>query len=394
MHRAIAQRLNKLVVVVLIVAAFGAGWSLRGQQSTTAQEYDFTLLREVEGLVASNYVSTLPDPVQMEYAAIRGYLQSLGDPYTFFIDPPVAQSESDALAGRYGGIGVEVKRNEAGLIVLYPYPDSPAERAGVLAGDVLLDVNDGQLQGGESVDQIRQLLRGEIVEGANNGVTITVLAPDATEPRTIFIAFEEISVPSVLWRVLAEDTSIGYIQIRSFTARTPEELATAITELEAAGTTALILDLRENYGGLLEESIQIADMFLAEGLIFREQKRDTNNERTATPDISVPLDMPIYILVNNRTASAAEVVVGALQDNNRAQTVGQKTVGKGSVQYVFALSDGSSVHITAAIWLTPAGTPINGVGIEPTIPMIPDANGRDVELGEAIRRIQQANTDS
>lgn len=364
-----------------------AGFIFRGGHMATAQNGDFSLLKEVQNLLAQNYVKELPAHTELEYAAIRGYLAALDDPFTFFIDPPVAQSESDALAGRYGGIGADVQRNEAGMLVLFPYPDSPAERAGVQNGDVLLDVNNGELQSGAPVDVVRQLLRGEIVEGENNGVTILVLHPGETEPREYFIVFEEIRVPSVLWRVLEEDPTIGYIQIKSFTSLTPEEVELAVDDLKTKNITALILDLRDNYGGLLRESIDIADFFLDNGVIVREQKRDGESVSESTEGTIVS-DWPIYILTNQRTASAAEVVVGALQDNGRAIAVGQKTLGKGSVQYIFALSDGSSIHLTAALWQTPNGTPINGVGIEPDIPMIPDENGRDVELGESIRRIQ------
>lgn len=382
---------RSLLWVALLTTAFGAGWVLRGDPAR-AQDNDFALLREVQGLLAEHYVKELPSTTEMEYAAIRGYLGALNDPYTFFIDPPVTRSESDALAGRYGGIGVDITRDEAGRLVLFPYPDSPAERAGVLNGDILLDINDGQLQAGERLDVIRQMLRGEIVEGEENGVTITVIQPDATEPRTYFILFEEIRVPSVLWRVLEEDSQTGYIQVKSFTALTPDDFAEAVQALEEAGVTALVLDLRDNAGGLLRESIQLADMLLDGGVIVREVDHEGETVRQAGAGSVVPGNWPMYVLVDSRTASAAEVVAAALQDNERATLVGQKTLGKGSVQFIFGLSDGSSVHITAAVWQTPDGHPINGVGIEPDIPMIPDENGRDVELGEALRLLSTARS--
>ncbi|MCI0709800.1 MAG: S41 family peptidase [Chloroflexi bacterium] len=373
-------------VLLLMTIAFGAGFAARDASIADAQDStNLPILAEVQNLLREHYVRDLPDEKEMEYAAIRGYLGALDDRFTFFIDPPVAQSESDALAGRFGGIGVDVKRNEEGLIELIPYPDSPAERAGVRIGDILLDVNDGQLQVGERLDVIRQMLRGEIVEGEENGVTILVIGPGETEPREYFILFEEIRVPSVIWRVLPEDPQIGYIQIKSFTSLTPEEVEEAANSLK--GITELVLDLRDNFGGLLQESIEVADMFLNDGLILIEEDREGERSREAI-DGGPITEIPVYILTNSQTASAAEVVVGALRDNDRATVVGQTTTGKGSVQFIFGLSDGSSVHITAAIWFTPDKTPIDGVGIEPDIPMIPDENGRDVELGEAIRRIQ------
>jgi carboxyl-terminal processing protease len=383
---------NALAIVILCTLSFSAGWLLQPEQKPATAQNDtpgFLLLQETETLLQTHYYTELPDGVQMEYAAIRGYLSALNDRYTFFIDPPVAQSESQALAGRYGGIGVDVNRNEQGQLVLFPFPDSPAERAGVRPGDWLLDINLGELVAGEQLDLIRQQLRGQIVEGDNNGVTITILTPGETESRTLFIAFEEIITPTVTWRVLAEDPQIGYIHIRSFTARLPQEFQAAVEGLRAADITALILDLRGNAGGLLQESLDLTGEFLDGGVILREESRRGEILSEDAPGGAV-LDWPVYLLVNGGTASASEIVAGALQDYGRAVLVGQQTFGKGSVQFIFALADGSSIHMTASVWRTPLGRPIEGVGIAPDIPMIPDMNGRDVELGEAIRRIQQA----
>ncbi len=390
----IKNRTLQIMSLSLVISlAFGAGWLVRGdeQSTATAQSGEFNLLAETEGLLNEHYYAELPPTTDMEYAAIRGYLGALNDPYTFFIDPPVTQSESDALAGRYGGIGAEVRRDEAGFIVLSPLPDSPAERAGILEGDQLLDINNGELLPGESLDVIRQKLRGEIIEGEEKGVTITVITPGDTTSRTNFILFEEIFVPSVSWRVLSEDAQIGYLKIRTFTAETPGEFMTAINELRAANVTELIIDLRNNTGGLLKESLDIADEFLDGGVMLIEQNRQGETQREAQPG-GIATDFPVYFLVNGRSASASEVLIGALRDNGRAIVVGQQTYGKGSVQFIFALADGSSIHLTASIWRTPNSTPIDGIGITPDIPMIPDENGRDVELGESIRRIQAARS--
>ena len=385
------RTLQILSLSLVITLAFGAGWLVRGdsQSTATAQSGEFSLLAETEGLLNEHYYTELPPATDMEYSAIRGYLSALNDPFTFFIDPPVTQSESDALAGRYGGIGAEVRRDEAGFIVLSPLPDSPAERVGIREGDRLLDVNNGELQPGEPLDVIRQKLRGEIIEGEETGVTITVISPEETTSRTYFILFEEIFVPSVSWRVLSEDAQVGYIKLRTFTAGTPEEFNTAVAELRAANITEIILDLRNNTGGLLKESLDISDEFLDGGVMLIEQNRQGDTMREAEAGGTLT-DLPIYILTNGRTASASEVLIGALRDNGRAIVVGQQTYGKGSVQFIFALADGSSIHLTAAIWRTPNSTPIDGIGLTPDIPMIPDENGRDVELGEAVRRIQSA----
>jgi carboxyl-terminal processing protease len=357
------------------------------QDNGTPEIVTFDLLREAHVLVAENYYAELPTTTELEYAAIRGYLGALNDPFSFFNDPPVSQSTSDALAGRYGGIGVDVKRNEAGLIALYPYPNSPAERLGVANGDILIAVNGDTEAPNGTIDVIRQLLRGEITD-EESGVEITIRSGDSDDERTLFIPFEEIQVPSVIWRVLADDSSIGYIHITSFTARTPDELTDAVADLREQGVTGLILDLRDNFGGLLRESIDVADEFLDGGVIVIEQSR-AGESSSDDPIGGVATDLPMTVITNGNTASAAEVVAGALQDNGRAILIGQRTRGKGSVQFIFGLSDGSSIRITGAIWLTPNRQPLDGVGLTPDIEMIPDENNRDVELGEAVRQLHQ-----
>lgn len=389
--------LRGAAVGLLLGMVFAAGYFARDLSAPTqirevgAQDdpamLQFSLLDEVHQLVINNFYTDLPDNNQMQYAAIRGYLGALGDPYSFFNEPPVARSESDALAGRYGGIGVEVKRNVQGEIELFPYPDSPAIRVGLQDGDILLAINGEPLAIDQNLDVIRQALRGEVTDDGN-GVTITIRSVATGEEQTLEIPFEEIRIPSVLWRMLPDEPLVGYINIISFTSRTPEELNEAIVDLQSQGMEGLVLDLRNNSGGLLRESIDISDVFLEDGIIVIEQSRVSGEViENATPG-SVIGDVPIMILVNDRTASAAEVVAGALQQNNRAILVGQRTRGKGSVQYIFGLSDGSSFRITGAIWLTPNGTPLDSVGLTPDIEMIPDSNGREVELDEAVRQLR------
>jgi carboxyl-terminal processing protease len=230
------------------------------------------------------------------------------------------------------------------------------------------------------------MLRGEVREGS--GVELTVRKRDSEEEFIEFIPFAVINVPSVVWRVLAEDEAIGYVQILRFTSRTPEELETAIGELRDADITGLVVDLRNNSGGLLQESVLAASQFIDNGVIVYEEDRE--GERTFdAQDGGLATDLPLVVLVNQNTASAAELVAGAIQDHDRGVLIGQTTFGKGSVQQIFQLSDSSSLHITAAEWFTPSRKELNGTGLVPDIPMIPDVNGRDVELGEGIRHLQQ-----
>lgn len=379
---------------VLLAIAFVGGFVLRDVVGVAPRPVfahalatsSYALLGEVQGLLDAHYLREQPDAKAREYAAIRGMLSSLGDRYTFFIDPPVAQSESHVLAGTYGGIGVLVQRNEAGEIVLIPFPEGPAARVGIEDGDVLLAVDGAELDPTTPQDQVDQMLRGEVRD--DNGVEVTVRRAASDETLTVFIPFEVINVPSVIWRVLAEDHRFGYVQILRFTSRTPAELQTGLSELHDADVVGLLIDLRSNSGGLLQESINVADEFLSEGVIVRELNADGEQVFYATEG-GLGTDWPLAILVNEGTASGAELVAGALQDFDRGIVIGQRTYGKGTIQQIFPLSDGSSLHVTSAEWFTPDGRALSDTGLEPDIPMIPDATGRDVELGEAVRQLQQ-----
>jgi carboxyl-terminal processing protease len=349
--------------------------------NTNAEGYP--LVDEVQVLLDDVYLRDQPPYTNRQYAAIRGLLSSLDDPNTFFIEPPVAQSESDALAGTYGGIGVQLQRNEQGDFVLYPYPDSPAARAGLEAGAVLVAINDVAVNQSDQQDAIDQQMRGEVTE--DNGVRVTVRQND--EEQSLFIPFEVINVPSVISRILEEDDRIGYVQILRFTSRTPSELRGALTDLKEESADAFVLDLRNNSGGLLQESVTVAGIFLDGGVVVYEENQNESRALRAESG-GLATEDPLVVLVNRGTASAAELVAGAIRDRDRGILIGQQTFGKGTVQQIFTLSDGSSIHVTSAEWFTPDRIPLSGVGLEPNIPMIPDEQGRNVELGEAVRYLQ------
>lgn len=351
--------------------------------SASASEHEsYPLLDEVQALLDAHYVREQPDYATRQYAAVRGMLSSLADPYTFFIDPPVAASESDVLAGTYGGIGVQIQRSEAGELVLYPFADSPALAAGIEAGDILRAINGQPVDVTLPQDTLDQMLRGEVRDG--NGVEITVDKVDTGESYTTFVPFAVINVPSIVWRVLQEAPEIGYVQIMRFTSRTPEELTEAVADLRSSDISALVLDLRGNTGGLLQESITVADEFIDSGVIVYERDNSGEQAHNASSE-GAAVKLPLAVLVNERTASGAELVAGAIQDSGRGILIGGTTYGKGTVQQIFPLSDGSSLHVTSSEWFTPNHQPLDQVGLHPDIVMQPDPNGLDVELGEAIR---------
>lgn len=372
---------------------FTAGFFFRGVVDVSAapsalasEAESYPLLDEVQTLLNDHYLRPQPDEHQREYAAIRGMLSSLNDRFTFFIDPPVAQSESDVLAGTYGGIGVQIQRSEQGDMVMHPFADSPAIQAGIEDGDILTAVNQTTVDLTVPPDTIDQMLRGEVKEG--NGIEITFTKQGSDEPITVFVPFAVINVPSVIWRLLPEDNQLGYVQILIFTSRTPDELKTALQDLLAKNVQAIVLDLRNNGGGLLKESVEVAAQFLDGGVVVYERTNTEENPLNADSG-GLATAVPLVVLVNQGTASAAELVAGAIRDRQRGILIGQTTYGKGTVQQIFRLSDDSSLHVTSAEWLTPDHQQIDGKGLEPSIAMIPDANGRDVELGEAIRYLQQ-----
>lgn len=355
--------------------------------SASQDENEYSLLNEVEAIVQHHFVREIPPKTVREYAAIRAVLATLNDPYTFFIEPPVAASESQVLAGTYGGIGVQIVRTEDGGLELYPFADGPAAAAGVQNGDRLLAVNGIPVDQSTPPDELDQSLRGEVVEG--NGVTITLHRRTIDTTFDVFVEFAVINVPSVIWRVLSEDPRIGYVQIERFTSRTPDEIRAALAELRTSGIAALVLDLRGNTGGLLQESIVVADEFIDSGVLIVERDADEENVYEAVSG-GAGVDLPLVVLVNQRTASGAEIVAGALQDNQRALLIGQRTYGKGTVQQIFPLSDGSSIHVTSSEWFTPSLRPLDQVGLSPDLEIAPDPAGRDIELGEAVRQLQTA----
>ncbi|GAB4548057.1 MAG: S41 family peptidase [Anaerolineae bacterium] len=379
-----------LISAVVFLAGFFARDALTLPAAARAQSEQFPLLAQAQSLLKEHYLRELPPATEQEYGAIRGLIATLGDRLTYFIDPPVAASESNVLAGQYGGIGVLVKRDEAGRFRLYPFRDGPAEKAGVRDGDILLKVNDAPVAPETGIDAVDQLLRGEVK--ADNGVKIEVRAPSESEqPRTYTILFATIEVPSVIWRKLPEEPKFAYIQILRFTSRTPQELDQAITELRGEnndGIAGVVLDMRNNPGGLLQESVAVASQFLPNNaLVLIEVNKNGEKEYRSSGGGKLA-DVPIVIIVNGGTASAAELVAGALRDNNRAIVLGQKSYGKGTVQLIFQLLDKSSLHVTTAEFVPPNRNTLEGVGLEPDVPMIPDAAGRDVELGEAIRQLR------
>jgi carboxyl-terminal processing protease len=363
------------------VAGFGGYqvWDTFKQQPDPAEPVE--VFWEVWERVEEHFYGKVPSPTERTYGAIRESLLLLDDPYTVFVEPQPRELERDTMRGTFGGIGVILWRNADGQIILSPLPGSPAERGGIRDGDVLAAVDGEKITDETTEDEIRAWIHGE----TGTSVTLTISRPP-TPPLDFTIARSEIQVPSVIWRVLAQAPDIGYVQIDSFTERTSAELATAIQGLlHEEQVSGLILDLRDNSGGLVEASISTASQFLRDGDVLIEQYRDHGERVFQVKERGAALDVPLAVLVNAGTASASEIVAGALQDHARGPLIGESTFGKGSVQLIYDLSDGSSLHVTTAIWLTPDRNQIEGQGLAPDIYVAPgDDPLHDEQLDRAI----------
>ncbi|MEZ4767049.1 MAG: S41 family peptidase [Caldilineales bacterium] len=378
---------------IVFLAGFGTHWltSHGATASSAAALADLTLRETSEPaqfgvfweawhVLQSDFFGDQPADQQRTYAAIKGLAQSYDDPYTFFVEPQPRQREKENLSGEFGGIGAWVSTDDQGNIVLKPMPGRAAEAAGVLEGDILAAVDGVAITSELSQEQVLDMIRGPIGEP----VELQLRRGDSPDLLTISVVRERFETPSVEWRVLEEAPTVGYVAIRQFTERTADELDSAIQDLDNNGIAYLILDMRHNGGGLLQSSIDVASRFLSDGVVLFERKNDGSRETYRVVTAPRAPSWPTAVLVDGATASAAEIVAGALQDRGRAQLVGEKTFGKGSVQLIRDLSDGSSVHVTVARWQTPNGHEINGVGLSPNVEA-PHQDDIDAPLAAAIR---------
>jgi len=374
-----------LLIGLLIEAAFFAGLMLSPQVTGFLRGQDASghapLLDEAWGVAEDLFYGELPTDQARTYGAGRGMLESFQDPYTVFIEPPQTELQSQQLSGRFGGIGASVRRENDGRIVLSPFPDRPAAQAGVEEGDVLVKIDSTAITPEMKFEEVTSLLRGEV------GTPVKVEVDRSGQQLAFNIKRAEISVPSVTWRMLDQTTGVGYLKLNIFAETSKDELVKGIDELRKQGAQKLIFDLRDNGGGLLDAAIAVASQFV-DGVVVSEKHRDGRQQDFKAEATGAARDLPLVVLINGGTASASEIVSGALQDGGRAVLVGQKSYGKGSVQNVVPLSDGSSIHVTVAEWVTPQGRQLAGNGLDPDIAveLTQDDvnNGRDPQLDRAI----------
>jgi len=352
-------------VTLAVAGIFLSGYALRAWQDSRA---NFALVHEAYGILQDHAYDPLPTGRALEYGMIRGLLQAYGDPHTSFLEPPQAELESNSLAGRFGGIGVRMGRDAEGNFLLYPFPDGPAAKVGVLDNDRLIQVDDLNITPQTPVDDLQSAVRGPVGEP----VSIRVARlPDQLD-LTFTIKREEIALPSVTWHLDAGESRAGVIEVNIIADTTAEEIQKAVQDLQAQGATAFILDLRNNGGGLLDAGIEIASLFLKEGVVMEQQYRGQAVKSYPVGKPGPLAEIPLAVLVNGGTASASEIIAGALQAQHRAALIGEPTYGKNTIQLVFFLTDQSSIHVTAAKWWIPGlDAPRPGQGLTPDIAVTP-----------------------
>ena len=371
------------VCLLVLGSAFMLGYVARAAHAPiTGDVAVFGVFWEAWNLVNDHFIGDSTDETARTYGAIQGSLRALEDPYTVFVKPQERDREEEQLRGSFGGIGAYVERTEDGRTVLTPMADRPAAKAGILEGDELVAVDGVPITPDMPFDDVLALVRGDV----GDVVRLTVRRAGSDEPLTYEVMRAEIITPSVAWELLPD--GIGYVKVSIFGERTGGELVDAIDELRDLGVTQYIVDLRDNGGGLLPAAIDVASQFLSDGVVMYERKSDGEEKPFPVKGRGTALDEPLVVLVNGATASASEIVAGALQDYDRGILVGTTTFGKASVQLVFELSDGSSLHVTNARWLTPSRYEIEGAGLRPDIEVeFTDADrqgGHDPQLDRAL----------
>lgn len=358
--------------LVLTISGFIVGYQSRSIWPQSDEQFD--ILRQAQTFLNTHYLEDLPAPIVLERGMIRGMVEALEDPYTTYNEPVAHEIQTDELAGEYGGIGAFISRNEQGSVYLIPFKDGPASKAGILDGDVLVAIDGDHLEGSMTLDVISSMLRGP------DGTLVTLtIAPRGDDLENLVFEIERavIPLPSLTEYLLPSNPQIGVIVVTLFSERTPDELAEVYAQYEQVGVKGLILDLRGNGGGLLESGVSVAEFFLSEGIILIEQKRGGLEEESRVEIAGPASEIPLVVLVNEQTASAAEIVAGAIQANDRGPVMGQTTFGKGSVQVILELRDGSSLHVTSSRWLTPDRGLLDGVGLIPNV-LVSDS-GTDVD---------------
>ncbi len=360
---------------------------LRNESPSSQENLDFSLFWKVWDLVKGKHVDRQKlDAQKMVYGSISGMLKATGDPYSSFFDPEESKAFSEDIGGSFEGIGAELGIKERMLTVIAPLDNSPAEKAGLRAGDKILSI-DGKMSADLTIDEAVSLIHGK--KGTN--VTLTVISEDAEEARDITITRDTIEVKTV--KLEFKDNSIANLKISKFGENTDKEFNDAANQVVSQNAKGIILDLRNDPGGLLDQAIKVASRMIPKGkVVVMEEDSNGKRDKLYTLGGDKLSAIPTVVLINEGSASAAEILAGALRDDQKLTLIGKKSFGKGSVQQLMDLPGGSSVKITVAKWLTPNGDYIMEKGINPDIETdltLDDYNNnQDPQLDKALEVIR------
>ena len=360
--------LNIVLIVVLfamVVPAVGCGTqylpSEADKKATQGLPSEFLMLGEAWQLLQKNFVDRSKlDPVKMAQGAVRGMVEAPGDPYTEYYTPQSYQSTMVELTGVYQGIGAYIGKKDKQIVIIAPMKGSPAEEAGLKAGDIIVKI-DGESTEMMNSDDASAKIRGK----AGTRVALVIARQGESKLLEFSVERRDIQVESVTSEMRGQ---IAHIRIQQFLLPTTRDFIVALQKAFQGGARGVILDLRDNPGGILDQAVDVASQFLTRGIVVKVVDKDSHETVYKVKPGGIATTVPLIVLVNEGSASASEIVAGALQDNGRAKLAGTKTFGKASVQNILKMSDGSAIKVTTAHYYTPNGQQISSHGLTPDYP--------------------------
>ncbi len=349
-------------------------------------EVNFSIFWDAWNIVRSNFINKNLDFQKMTYGAISGMLDSLNDPYTVFMNPEETKMLSEDLGGEFGGIGIEIANKGGLLVVISPLDGSPAQKAGMKSKDIIVKI-DGVDVGDYTFTEAINKIRGE--KGTN--VTLTVLHDGDEQTQDVVVTRDTILVESVKWE--EKENGVMYVRISQFGEDTFDKLNQVAEEMQSKNINKMIVDVRDDPGGYLTTAVDVTSLFIPEGVVVWEEDRNSQKEALNTTHIPRLRDVDLVVLANGGSASSSEIFTGAIQDTKSGVVIGEKTFGKGCVQNLEELPDGSQIKITVANWLTPNQRQIQDEGITPDIEVEMDTNkigtDEDVQFQKAMEEFQK-----
>ena len=342
---------------------------------------DFSTFWQSWDMVKKNYVGKI-DEKKMINGAISGMVESVGDPYTTYMSADMNRQFREEISGHFDGVGIEVSLKDEKVTVVTPIDGSPAAKAGLEANDVIAAV-DKKPTGGMSIDEVVKLIRGK----SGTKVTLAILKKGIGEAKDFILIRGTIEIKSVKWEI--KDGNIGYVKVTQFGDDTNRLFTQAITEFKDKKVKGVVVDMRNNPGGLLNVSEDMISLLMKPGVVVKTKDKAGKIVEEKTTREPILLDPKMVVLVNEGSASASEIFAGAIQDSKRGILIGAKTFGKGSVQDLTELPNGASIKVTIAKWLTPSGRQIDGKGIEPDIKVANTDEKIDAQLNKALEEVKK-----